>query len=254
MNTVAFFGGSVPAGVGYTEGKKSACIYPRLIEDQGFKIYNQSKSGSSNYEIFLRCCNFVANTNVDLIVIEWNTFNRFWFYPKFDYEVYISASALSISEKLQSKLDISFSELKKLQKCLLLLSNDYKSILDLLDYCIILQDYVKSKNINLVMINGNTPWTDKTFQNPHLVHDIYLETDEFTKNVLDSDDLDDTEVIYWWEKIYAKYKKINLENWVCFSEQLLSLRIDYAPLDMHPGPKSHKIFADKIMKHIREKL
>ena len=142
MNTVAFFGGSVPAGVGYTEGKKSACIYPRLIEDQGFKIYNQSKSGSSNYEIFLRCCNFVANTNVDLIVIEWNTFNRFWFYPKFDYEVYISASALSISEKLQSKLDISFSELKKLQKCLLLLSNDYKSILDLLDYCIILQDYV----------------------------------------------------------------------------------------------------------------
>lgn len=254
MNTtIAFFGGSIPAGVGFAEEKQSKFIYPNLIANDEFKIVNHSKQGSGNYEIFLSCCNFLANNHSDIIVIEWNTFHRFWFYPKFDYSLFISAPGFTVSEKLESSLELSHSDLKKFQKYLLLLSNDYKKILELLDYCIILQDYAKAKNVTIIMINGNTPWTQNIFQNPENIKNIFLESDDFTKNVLDIENLDDEEILHWWSKIYQKYKKINLNSWVCFSESLLSSKIDLLP-DGHPGPLSHEIYAEKILSHIKEKL
>ena len=254
MNTIAFFGGSIPAGGGYADEKASEFIYPNLIANKGYTIFNCSKPGSGNHEIFLSCCNFLANDHADILIIEWNTFHRFWFYPKFNFELFISASGFSVNEKLKSILGLSVSELKKIQKYLLTLNGEYKSLINLLDYCFILQDYAKLKNIQIIMINGNTPWTDKVFQNPENIKNIFLETDDFTKNLLDSENLDDEEVIHWWIAIYQKYKKINLENWVCFSEKLLNYQVDYAPLDNHPGPQSHKIFAEKILYQIEREL
>lgn len=254
MNTISFFGGSIPAGIGYPETKESKVIYPRLIEKQGFKIQNYSRPGSSNYEIFLSCCRSIAKDHSDIVVIEWNTLQRFWFYPKFDHELIVNAAGISVNEQLKSKLELSNSELKKFKKYLLMMSNDYKSILDLLDYCIILQDYARSKSIELVMINGSTPWTEKLFQDPQQIKNIELETDNFTKSTLDTENLSDKEVLQWWDKIYQKYKKINLEKWVCFLEKIVDYKIDYAPLDNHPGPKSHKIFAEIILKSIYKRV
>lgn len=254
MNTIAFFGGSIPAGIGYSDEKKSKLIYPNLIANKGYTTFNFSKQGAGNYEIFLSCCNFLANNYSDIVVIEWNTFHRFWFYPKFDFELFIGASGFTLDEKLKSNLGLSVSELKKFQKYLLMLNGEYKSIITLLDYCFILQDYARLKNIQLVMINGNTPWTDKVFQNPEKIKDIFLETDDFTKNLLASENLNDEEVFYWWSKIYQKYKKLNLDNWVCFFENLLTYQIDSAPLDEHPGPMSHKIYAEKILNQIEREL
>lgn len=253
-NSIAFFGGSVPAGIGFSEEKRSKFIYPNLIANHEFEVVNCSEPGSSNYEIFLSCCNFLANNYSDIIVVEWNTFHRWWFYPKFDFKLFISAAEVpTIDEKLRNELGLSDSDLRRFQKYLITLSSDYKSIIDLLDYCYVLQDYAKTKNIKIMMLNGNTPWTENIFQNPKNIKDIFLESDDFTKNVLDFENLNDNEILQWWSKIYQKYEKINLNNWMCFSENLSNFQIDSLP-DGHPGPLSHEIYAEKLLYHIKEKL
>ena len=254
MKSIAFFGGSIPSGIGFSDRKQSKFIYPNLIRDHGYEIVNCSEQGSSNYKIFLSCCNFLTNQYADIIVIEWNTFCRFWFSPKFNFEISISAAGFNIDKNLQRDIGLSDTDLKQIQKYLLILNGDYKSVIELFDYCLILQEFANTKNIQVAMINGSIPWTDKLFQNPDHVQNIFLETDHFTRNILDVENLSDDKVIEWWKKIYEKFTKINLDNWVCFSEMLSKLQIDSAPLDKHPGKLSHKIFADKILNHIKGKV
>ena len=90
MKTIAFFGGSIPAGVGFEQGHDSPLIYPNIFKEHGVEVKNFGLKGASNYEIFFSCLNFIATNEVDTVVVEWNDFYRYRFYPAPHVEVFVS--------------------------------------------------------------------------------------------------------------------------------------------------------------------
>ena len=91
MKTIGFVGGSVPAGVGYPEGKESASIYPNQVGSLGYNIVNLGRGGANNSEIFLSANRLILESKCNIVVVEWNSFYRFRFYMSPETMLYIGA-------------------------------------------------------------------------------------------------------------------------------------------------------------------
>lgn len=258
MKKIAFFGGSIPSGGGFKDSNgtlqpnnyESPYIYPNLIKKSGYDIVNCALTGSGNLEIFRNACNFIANNTVDIIFVEWNDFYRFRFYPVYDFVLDVNPMGVQLNEQIESCLPLSKKDYTILHKSLMLLYSDYKSVIDLLDYARVLEDYCANKKIQLAMVNGSTPWTKQSFIDPDTIDDIGRTLDSFTKELLDFENKSDQEILQRLGKIYKKYTSLNLSNWVEMFESYISTKVDVADDGLHPGPESHKIYATDILNHL----
>jgi len=253
MKTIAFFGGSNLIGVGYPDGIDSKDIYPNIIAGQGYSIKNYGIAGASSYEIFLTCMYHLAQTtSPDIVFIEWNMLTRHRFYPAPEVKLSVSAE-VTMPDSWSHCVPIPKKQIEKFQKILLLLDGEYHRMLTLLTYCEIIQNICKLKNIELIMISGNILWTEDLFK-PHTNEsDLSSSLSDYSKELLDFDNRNDSEILSLLLELRQHFNLLDLEKWVWVFENVPLLTVDQAPLDAHPGPKTMKIIADRIINFLKEK-
>lgn len=243
--TVAFVGGSIVAGIGFTNLSKNLNIYPNLVASKlDFKVLNYGKGGANNNEIFVKSLQALIEPP-EILVIEWNNLHRFRFYPAPNISMFVSADRVGLPESDRVPY-FTQKELNVFQKILILSTHDYHEIIKILEYCEIISSMCESKNTNLVMINGSVPWTSD-LDCDIINSDLSKSLSNFTKQMISFDTRDDLEIIELLETLRKKNKIIPKEIWA--ADQFYGInhyKVDYAPLDNHPGPETHKIIAQNV--------
>jgi hypothetical protein len=252
MKTIAFFGGSNLIGAGYPDGIACKDIYPNIISSQGYNVKNYGIAGASGYEIFLTCLQQLTQSSPDIVFIEWNMFARHRFQPAPDVSLGISAAGITFPNSWNHCIPISNKQLENFQKTLLLLDGDYHRMLALLNYCEIIQDICKLKNIKLVMIAGNMPWTKDLFDPDYDKSNLGGHLSDYSKELLDFDNRDDSEILSLLSQLKQRFDLLDLNNWIWVFESIPMLTVDRAPLNRHPGPKTMKIIATRIINFLNE--
>lgn len=253
MKTISFFGGSNLVGAGYPDGVSSNDIYPNIIARHGYNIENHGIAGASSYEIFLNVLQRITqDTLPDIVCIEWNTFIRYKFHPSPDFSIRVSSSPIVMPTNWPHAISLTAKELNKFQETLMLLDGEYQRILTLINYCNILQNLCDQKNINLAMFAGNTGWNRDLFIDHS--KDIGKWTlSKHTKELLDFDNRDDENILELLSTLKNNFDLLDLKKWVFVFEDINSFRVDHAPLDKHPGPKTMELIAKKIVNFLKDK-
>jgi hypothetical protein len=135
----------------------------------------------------------------------------------------------------------------------LLLNHDYQNILDLIDYCNILQELSNANGNRVVFINGLVPWQED------LIRPLGLNLEQslspYSKSILDFSNRSDDEIIEYFLKLQQKTSTLDKNNWVNMFDSFQANICDLTPASHHPGIKSHKWMADQItyyMDHYQE--
>jgi hypothetical protein len=250
---IAFFGGSVSAGTGYLELKKSPEIYPNTFSAQGHSIVNHAIAGGNSQEIFANCCKFLATDWADVICIDWNTLIRFRFHPSPETEYIITPSEFSIPYNNHC-YPFNKKDLAQFQKMLILTSHDYYRIIELIEYCLTLQELCKKLNTEIIMLNDSISWHSELFQNYKPTDNFAQKLNNADKEMLDFDNRPDAEIFELLNKLTLKFNQLDMKLWVNVFENFTKIQIDQAsPTDGHPGPLTHKKIASKIINHMQQR-
>lgn len=245
-NTIAFIGGSIPLGAGFIAGEKSPEIYPQLVAKHfDANILNLGISGGNNYEIFMTACKTLLNKTVDVAVVEWNTFQRYRFHPLPDLTLFISPHDTS-ETCTNSRLPFTKNDLRNLQKLILLCNHDYHHIVTLVDYCNILVELAGTKK-KLVFLNGHIPW-EKDLLGTH--NNLFDGLSKYTKSLVEFDTRDDKEIQKLLTDLTTSVQTLDPRHWVNMFESFTKQKIDVLEDGVHPGPKSHALYAEMIIKHL----
>jgi hypothetical protein len=254
LKTIGFVGGSVPAGVGYLEGKESLSIYPNRVQSHGYNTINLGKAGANNSEIFLTSLRLILESTCNIVVVEWNSFYRFRFHMSPETMLYIGTRTVSPPDGYAHCQPLSKSDLNNFQRLLILTNHEYHNILQLLEYCWILESTARLNNTKLVMLNGYTPWTSDLFDAYTDDTDLAQALGDFAKEILDFDNRNDEEILALLRPLHDNFARLDKDIWVNTFDQFNNFTVDSAPLDSkHPGPNSHKKIADMVMTHLNKR-
>jgi hypothetical protein len=249
MTKVCFNGCSLTVGEGFDEQDRDQYIYDRLVSNYfDFDRTNISKPGSSNHTIFMRSASAILQKKYRIIFTQWSALNRLWLYPGPDSEFFINDE--KSNDFLYRDLYISTKDKKKLKNLLLLLNHDYHNIIELIDYCKILSELAQSCDIKIVFINGLIPW-QKDLCNT-LTTDLTNCLSDYTKSILDFENRDDEEIILYFSKLQEKFNLLDQSKWVNIFDSFQQATTDFGPHGHHPGIKSHKLMANRIIEYLKQ--
>jgi hypothetical protein len=248
MKKFTFVGCSITRGEGLLNEKLSDDNYANIVGAYfDATVNNLSKSGNSNFNIFITALNELLYNSPDVLFLQWSGLQRHFMYPHLDSEFPI-VNCDSVTEI--SILNSKFSKrtLQQFTKQFLLLNHDYHNILQLLNYCKILETIAGNK-IKIININGLLPWTKEILYSVSSI-DPAKYFSPYTKDLLSIDLLPDEDIRLFFNKIHTSIKQIDKSNWVNMFENFISLSVDLGSDNAHPGPESHK----KVAKMIIDKL
>ena len=222
-----FNGCSITQGAGFTDGGNDTRIYPNLVSDDHI---NDANGGSSNLKIFLHSSKAILDNLADVYIVQWSALHRHWVYPAPDQGIMFAETKLGDSKTREGDPNPLF--LSKMIAQYQLLNHDYGNIMQLIDFCRILQDQAKSHNVQLLFINGLVTWSDQVDYIKELVRDADSDHDRFVEQMQNNMELVD------WDK------------WIDPFNNMYERRLDEAEDNLHPGPQTHK----QIAKLIKDKL
>jgi hypothetical protein len=241
---ITFVGCSFTVGVGLENEK---CNYTNLVgEHFSAGIKNSSKSGNSNYNIFMTALDEIINHTPDILFVQWSGLNRLWLHPGPDAELFLSHT-ISCDFNYRD-IHYSKSDLQKFADTYHILNHDFHNILTLVDYCSILEH----KATNVYFINGLIDWTPDLFDEKS-INNPFKHFSDYTKSLLSFDTLQDQELQKDFNEIQSKLKLLNTDNWINLFQSMKNLGIDRALDNAHPGVKSHRVYADKIITFLKNK-
>lgn len=247
---VCFNGCSFTWGDGFSKTDRELFIYDRLVS-RHFDLdhTNVAVKGSSNATIFMRSAEIIMSGQYDMNFVQWSALNRVWFSP--GPNVYYAVNDEKTPDYRYRDLYISKSQKTNLKNLLALLNHDYQNIIDLISYCKILNIMAQQTNTKVFYINGLVPWTDDLIR--PLSDDLGATLSDYTRNVLlEFDSRDDDEIIKYFEHLQTKFSALDQSNWINLFDPFLKNMIDIGPLGHHPGIKSHRLMADKIINYLIE--
>jgi len=237
----------------YGAGLKNASLDKNLWANKLFKdvfgndvsITNGSKIGKNNHWIFLETMNYLVNNTYDLIVVAWSAIPRYDFHV--DLELYSTHTMLNNKIPINTNRfgKTSPKQLTNTGNQLRKIHNDHWDILNLIKYINILVNSSQGKRI--VFVN-----TLMEFSNDYFTHkDIFLpsELSKYERNLLNSINRNDKEVILLYNKIHKQYKMyggIHEKVWLNLYDSLHSMQIDTSSDNAHPGYKSQKIYVQEL--------
>lgn len=213
-----FNGCSITNGHGFKYQEKDSRLYTNLVSKNHV---NHASRGASNLKIFLQTSNAIIDRVADIYVVQWSGLHRHWVYPAPDKGIYFGSPKDPNNEIV--------TENDKLIAHYQLLNHDYGNIMQLLDFCRILQVQARRHNCRLIFINGIVEWSNNEEWMYKLVadaedHDIAVER---LKNNI--------ELVDW---------NLWVNPWCSF--YTMSKSLDLAEDNLHPGPKTHKQIADML--------
>jgi hypothetical protein len=230
MDMIYFGGCSITMGAGYPAQQQDHNIYPNLIA----KVMqccadNQAEGGSSNLKIFTRAAKALLDKQHDTYFVQWSALHRHWVYPSPKHGFYIGSYA---DDNIADRTFVAQYQL---------LNHDYSNIMALIDYTRILQQLAADAERNIWFINGLLPWTEDMLLPS-------LETSSYTQHLyqgLTKEELND-----YNERLRNNLELIDWSQWINPWDSIADMQIDNAPLDTHPGPKTHAKIADMILEII----
>lgn len=242
----AFFSGcSLTFGEGFDPCDRYLC-YPALVcQKLNAQQINEAKPGNSNQKIFLRAATAIAQDQADLYFVQWSALNRLWLHPGPDSEFFVNDDRPDFSYR-----DIYFNPRQKKFLCdsIKMLNHDYQNILDLVDYCCILQELAIKHRRRLTFINGLLPWQSDLVDPVTGDHESMLS--HYTKSVLDFDHRDDTEIQTFFHALRQQMSRLDLTLWANPWTSFVKLSTDRGPQGHHPGVASHATLADMIVRYL----
>jgi hypothetical protein len=250
MINFTFIGCSITKGVGLSNEEYDKNNYTNIVATHfNAKVKNLSKSGNSNYNIFISGLNQLLYNTPDVLFLQWSGLHRHWLYPDLDIVLPIVNRA-PVNEI--NYLDTVFSKnlLQNFVDQFLLLNHDYHNILKLLNYCKILETVAQDKT-KLIFINGLLPWT-KEIQHIEALNDPAKNFSAYTKKLLSINLLPDEDIKLFFKKIHHALTQTNKDNWANMFKSISTHCVDFGLDNSHPGPLTHaniaKMIIDKLNK------
>jgi hypothetical protein len=248
MTKVCWNGCSFTVGEGFSKDLRQQYIYDRLVSKKfEFESTNISVGGSSNLEIFKRSAQAILDNKYDIVFTQWSALNRLWLYPGPDCCFFLNDE--SSTDFKYRDIYIDAKAKLKLKNTLLLLNHDYHNILNLIEYCNILECMSKSTKTKIVFINGLVPWTTDLIDDSSIT-DIGSKLSDYTKSILDFDNRSDEEIIRFFQTLLQTFKTLDCSLWVNIFESMAASTCDLGPEGHHPGISSHQIMANKISDYL----
>jgi hypothetical protein len=105
---------------------------------------------------------------------------------------------------------------------------------------------------DLTFVNGLLNWTPEILDISALSN-MAKNFSEYTKEILEFNSRDDDELIEFYNKLNSAASALDTKQWPNMFTSLISLRNDVGTDDSHPGPKSHKLYADMIINYLEDK-
>jgi hypothetical protein len=249
---VCFNGCSITVGIGFPVEQRDTYIYDQIVS-RAFKFnkHNIAVGGSSNYKIFLRSAAAIISGQYNIVFSQWSALNRLWLSPGPDSQWFVNdeqSSPFSYRD-----IYLSTDQKRSLKNMLLLMNHDYQNILDLVEYCSILDQLAKLHDVRTVNINGLVPW-QSDLVNPDIGSDLDASLSHYSKSILDFDHRDDKEILRFFRTLQEKVSQLDHTNWVNQFESIAHLQSDTGPEGHHPGPVTHKLVAEKIINHLKNIL
>jgi hypothetical protein len=216
-------------------------------------VTNISIGGMSNDEIFYRSTFELINSKYDGIIVLWSSIDRKWVYlANNNIDDFTSIKGTSEPMGFNHKL----SAVRQYQQLhYVYFNNQYVALKHWLSQIILLQTYLKEKNIPCIMIHD--------FEN--FISDItnfhYSESDGFNnisddfKNILDFDNQPDSRILKKINELELLVNTINQHDWIDFKNYRFSTaKIDfYSNTNKHAGPHSHLNFFNILMPELQKR-
>lgn len=249
MSHVCWNGCSFTVGEGFPEDQRNHFVYRSLV-DKHFEFSSDllATGGASNYKIFMSSAQAVISGKYDIVFTQWSMLNRIWLYPGPDTSFFLNDA---IKDYRYRDIYISPKDKQRLKDQLLILNHDYHNILDVIQYCNILENLSLSCRTKLVFINGCLPWNND-LNNNTVREDLEKCLSDYTKSILDFDRREDNEIINFFQQLQSKFSTLNQSLWVNIFDAMYKNIIDVGPEGHHPGVETHKWMYNIISKHLQE--
>lgn len=238
-----FNGCSFTEGEGFPLDQRDQYIYDRLVSKHfDFQHTNIAQAGSSNYMIFMRSAMALIQGQYDIVFTQWTSLNRLWLFPGPD-----TKFTLNDGRSTYHYRDIYINEQHKswLDDTLLMLNHDHHNMIDLIQYCAILNDLAKKHGIRHVHINGLVPWTND-LEKTTLI-DLASELSDYSRSILDFDHRDDIEIRKFFQELQNQFATLDQSCWVNIFDSFRHNMVDRGPEGHHPGPNSHAWMANQVI-------
>lgn len=264
MTSVLFSGCSFVLGTGLDKTKEDQGNFCNILSKNLFgssntKINNIAVGGYSNERIFLDTVFELTQSKYDYVFVGWTSLHRYvcWM----GLELYDSKRSFIPGQPINALSahkgnDISWSQgqLANFEKYFLLLNHAHYYIRDLTSYINILISLAETKKSKIFFINNMLPWDLGYFD--YIRSDITPDLlTNYSNELLNSDNRDDEEInklYHMMHQHYAEKGGIKEKYWLNLYQSFFNMRIDFTDDRVHPGYKSHKLFADFLTEQFKQ--
>jgi len=243
-----FNGCSFTFGEGFCDSDRLKYTYPYVVGAQtNTKIKNIAIKGSSNYLTFMRSASAIQSNTYDVVFTQWTMPTRLWLFPGPDTQFFTNDH----SDTAYTYREIYLSARKKrnLIDTLLMLNGEFQNLIELVDYCQILDSLASTNNTRSYYINGLLRWTKDLFTSNNY-EDMSHSFSAYTKNLLDFDNRNDDELEHFHYILSSKLKTLNSNKWVNMFNSIKTNMVDTTPENHHPGVKTNEWIANKVITYI----
>ena len=243
-----FIGCSATEGVGLALEKNDPDNYTNIVANHySAELTNLSEGGNSNYNIFMSALDEILVNTQDKIIVQWTGLNRFWLYP--DPNSILKFSSIVDFEYKHRNVSYTKKQLQEFANMYFILNSDYENLFTLINYCNILTKISKGR---VIFIDGLLPWTAE-IDNKESLTDLAKNLSNYTKEILDfHNNGDDTELYNLFLKLNNAIVTLDKRRWVNLYNSMGRIQIDYGSDGIHPGIKSHRLYADMLIKYLEE--
>jgi len=243
----AFHGCSFTFGEGYTVSDWNKNGYPSLVsKNYIWEFANHAIPGSSNLKIFHSASKSILSGTYKKIFVQWSNPNRLWLGP--GPSTWWFTNDTKFPDFTYRDLHINTKDQKLIKEKLLMLNHDYQNLIELCNYCNILEQLADYNKVQLIFINGLLHWSQDLFT--PILTDLSTHFSNYTKEIFDFENRDDTELEQMHAELLKATSTINQSLWVNIFNSMQQFKIDNGPLGHHPGPKTQKMLAEKIIEYL----
>lgn len=220
------------------------------------EITNISSVGQGNQKTFFSTVNSMLNDDFDMVLIGWTSYPRYEFF--FDFGIWPDQGQIKISASQNDnsyhsdRVSVTNKNITLLQKQLLK-THDHYHIIDILNYCRILnQLHKKVYHINVIV-----PWSQDYFSEKSV--DLPSDLDSYTQQLLGMDTRTDEEIRQCYKKMHEEYQRAVGDSattfwsrWINLYQGIKHFQSDLGTDLSHPGPGTHLSFGDYLAKEFEK--
>jgi len=252
MSTVLYTGCSFSAGTGFALEKNDSCLWINKLHQQFFPNYNKvnfSSGGRSNAGIFQDTLHCLGQQSIAYAFVQWTGTPRINVELGFElFDTYQAFTPMSsCQDRNMNDNCYSASYLNSVKDRFLSLIHDCYEICNLIDYVNVILNVARLTKTQIFFANGIAPWDNQFFEK--LPHVLPSQLTPYTQKILNVNNRNDHEIFELYKKMHQRFDNlggIRAESWLNLYQSMKNMKIDVNDDNLHPGPGSNQLYADKF--------